>query len=93
MCTTKAEIGLSIPSETPEGSGSITISHKGVNLATVSLAVKKPGQQQQQQNPLPQTIIQNIQPIAGIAIIAIISLMIFRRLKGRGSGKQGLRTP
>jgi hypothetical protein len=84
MCTTKTEIGLSIPSETPEGTGSITISHKGVNLATVSLAVKKPGQQQQQQNPPPQTILQNIQPIAGIAIIATISLMIFRRLKKAG---------
>jgi len=71
MCTAKAEIEVSIQAETPEGSGSITVSYKGLNLASISLSLKKPGQQPQQATPPPEFLTQNLLVFAGIAVIAL----------------------
>ena len=83
MCTAKADIGISIPAETPEGSGSIIVSYKGLNLASVSLSLKKPGQQPQQAAPPPASLTQNLLVFAGMAVMLLVSLVVLRRLKRR----------
>ena len=83
MCTAKAEIGFSIPAETPEGSGSITVSYKGLNLASIPLSLKKPGQQPQQATPLPALLNQNLLVFEGIAVIALASFILSKRLRRR----------
>jgi hypothetical protein len=79
MCTSKAEIGINIPPETPEGSGSVTINYQGRNLASLSISIKRPGGQQQTQ-PLTFLSINTILPIVLIIVIAVVGIVIFRRL-------------
>jgi hypothetical protein len=79
MCTSKAEIGVNIPPETPEGSGSVTINYQGRNLASLSISIKRPGGQQQTQ-PFTFLSIGTIFPIALIVVIAVVGIVIFRRL-------------
>jgi hypothetical protein len=79
MCTSKAEVDVNIPPETPEGSGSVTVSYKGSNLATLLVSVKRPGGQQQTQ-PFSLLNIGTLYPIIGIVIFAVIGVILVRRL-------------
>ena len=83
MCTARAEIGVSIPAETPEGAGSIIVSYKGLNLASISLALKRPGQQPQQVMPLPAFLNQGLLTLAVIAVLVPALLIANKRLRGR----------
>jgi hypothetical protein len=79
MCTSKAEIGINIPPETPEGSGSVTINYQGRNLASLSISIKRPGGQQQTQ-PFTFLSINTILPIVSMIVIVVVVIVIFRRL-------------
>jgi len=89
MCTVKAEIAVSIPPESPEGTGSITISYKGSNLTSISIALKKPGQQPQETTSLPSllslpaTLTQNLPLLAGVVMVALAASLAIKRLRKR----------
>jgi hypothetical protein len=79
MCVSKAEVDVNIPPETPEGSGSVTVSYKGSNLATLLVSVKRSGGQQQTQ-PFSLLNIGTLYPIIGIVVFTVIGVILVRKL-------------